>query len=57
VIGSREEEGLLSVQQWAEVRPLVLVEGFSQRQVAGRLGLARNTVAKAVATRTPPTYP
>ena len=56
VIGSREEEGLLSVLQWAEVRRLVLVEGLSQRQVARRLGLARNTVARAVASETPPRY-
>ena len=37
---------MLGVQQWAEVRRLVLVEGLSQRQVARRLGLARDTVAQ-----------
>ena len=47
---------MLRVQQWAEVRRLVLVEGLSQRQAARRLGLARNTVAKAVASGTPPKY-
>jgi transposase len=47
---------LLGVLQWAEVRRLVLVEGLSQRQVARRLGLARATVAKAVASEMPPRY-
>jgi transcriptional regulator with XRE-family HTH domain len=35
---------------------LVLVEGCSQREVARRLGVARDTVAKAVRTDTPPLY-
>jgi transposase len=47
---------VLGVQQWAEVRRLVLVEGLSQRQVARRLGLARATVARAVASEAPPGY-
>jgi transposase len=55
-IRSREEEGVLGVQQWAEVRRLVLVEGRSQREVARLTGLARDTVAKAVASETPPKY-
>ena len=45
-----------SVQQWAEVRRLVLVEGRSQREVARLTGLARATVASAVASETPPRY-
>ena len=47
---------MLSVHQWAEVRRLVLVEGLSERAVARRLGLARATVARAVASETPPRY-
>jgi len=47
---------VLGVQQWAEVRRLVRVEGLSRRQVARRLGLARATVARAVASETPPRY-
>jgi transposase len=47
---------LLSVEQWAEVRRLVLVEGRSQREVARLLGLARDTVASAVQSETPPRY-
>lgn len=47
---------MVGVQQWAEIRRLVLVEGRSQRQVALLLGLARDTVAKAVLSETPPRY-
>lgn len=47
---------MVSVEQWAEVRRLVLVEGFSQRVVARRLGLARDTVLRAVMSETPPRY-
>jgi hypothetical protein len=49
-----EEEGVVGVQQWAEIRRLVLVEGRSQREVAMLMGLARDTVAKAVRRETPP---
>ena len=51
-----EEERVVGVQQWAEIRRLVLVEGCSQREVAARMGLARDTVAKAVRSETPPKY-
>jgi transcriptional regulator with XRE-family HTH domain len=47
---------VLGVLLWAEVRRLVLVEGRSQREVARLTGLARDTVAKAVASETPPKY-
>jgi transposase len=47
---------VLGVQQWAEVRRLVLVEGRSQREVARLTGLARDTVARAMQSGTPPRY-
>ncbi|MBV9197723.1 MAG: IS21 family transposase [Solirubrobacterales bacterium] len=47
---------MLGVQEWAEVRRLVLVDGRSQREVARLTGLARDTVAKALASETPPRY-
>jgi transposase len=53
---SREEERVVGVQQWAEIRRLVLVEGRSQRDVARLTGLARDTVARAVASEVPPRY-
>jgi transposase len=53
---SREEGCVVGVQQWAEIRRLVLVEGRSQREVARLTGLARDTVARAVASEAPPRY-
>ncbi len=47
---------MVGVQQWAEIRRLVLVERRSQREVARQLGLARDTVAKALLSDTPPKY-
>ena len=47
---------MVDVQQWAEIRRLVLVEGRSQREVARLTGLARDTVARAVASEAPPRY-
>jgi transcriptional regulator with XRE-family HTH domain len=55
-IGSCEEGSVLGVQQWAEIRRLVLVEGRSQRAVARLTGLSRSTVAKAVQSEMPPRY-
>lgn len=43
---------MVGVEQWAEVRRLVLVE----RQVAKSLGVARDTVARALASGSPPRY-
>jgi hypothetical protein len=47
---------VLGVEQWAEIRRLVLVERRSQRQAARLCGVARDTVAKAVASDVPPRY-
>jgi transposase len=47
---------VVGVEQWAEIRRLVLVERRSQRQVAKSLGIARDTVARAVASGSPPRY-
>ncbi len=47
---------MVGVEQWAEIRRLVLVGGRSQRQVAKSLGLARDTVARALASDLPPKY-
>jgi transposase len=47
---------VVGVEQWAEIRRLVLVERRSQRQVAKSLGVARDTVARAVALNAPPRY-
>jgi hypothetical protein len=47
---------VVGVEQWAEIRRLVLVERRSQRQVARALGVARDTVARAVVSDAPPRY-
>ena len=47
---------MVGVEQWAEIRRLVLVERRSQRHVARSLGIARDTVARAVASDAPPKY-
>jgi hypothetical protein len=47
---------VVGVEQWAEVRRMVLVERRSQREVARLTGLARDTIARAVASEVPPRY-
>ena len=47
---------MVGVQQWAEIRRMVLAEGRSRREVAQLTGLARDTVAKALASEVPPRY-
>ena len=44
------------METWAEVRRLHRVEGVSQRAIARRLGIARDTVAAALERDGPPTY-
>ena len=44
------------METWAEVRRLHRVEGLSQRAIARRLGIARDTVAAALKRDGPPRY-
>ncbi|HEX7460723.1 MAG TPA: helix-turn-helix domain-containing protein, partial [Dermatophilaceae bacterium] len=44
------------MEEWAEIRRLHVAEGLSQRAIADRLGLARKTVARALASQGPPSY-
>ena len=44
-----------SALEWAQVRAL-MVEGLSQREIAGRLGINRRTVARLAASDEPPRY-
>jgi transposase len=52
----RQEEEMLEVEQWAEIRRLHKVEKLSARAIARRLGLARNTVNAALHDKEPPEY-
>ena len=51
-----EEEGLVGVEQWAEVRRMHRVDGLSAREISRRTGLARDTVARLLAAPEPPKY-
>lgn len=44
------------MEDWAEIRRLHLAEGIPIKEIARRLGLARNTVREAVRSATPPKY-
>jgi hypothetical protein len=44
------------VEDWTLIRRLHLAEGESMRPAAERLGISRNTVAKAVKAEGPPKY-
>ncbi|PVZ53838.1 IS21 family transposase [Arthrobacter sp. H-02-3] len=47
---------MITVEDWALIRRLHLAEGESMRSIAARLGISRNTVAKAVSADGPPAY-
>jgi transposase len=47
---------VISVEDWAEIRRLHRAEGMPIRAIARKLGIARNTVRRAVASDAPPKY-
>jgi hypothetical protein len=47
---------VLKVEDWAEIRRLRLAEGVPVKEIARRLGVARNTVRAALTSDRPPTY-
>jgi len=47
---------VVSVQEWAEIRRLGLVEGLSVREIARRSGRHRDTVRAALSSSEPPRY-
>jgi transposase len=49
-------KGLIDVEAWAEIRRLHSAEGLSIREIARRMGLARNTVRAAIRSEGPPRY-
>jgi transposase len=56
MVWGSQEEVMLKVEEWAEIRRLHKIEGLSQRAIARRLGVNRRTVAKALASSVPPRY-
>ena len=51
-----EEEGVLTVEDWAEIRRLHRAEGMPIKAIARVLGVSRNTVRAALASDAPPRY-
>ena len=51
-----EEEGVLSVEDWAEIRRLRRAEKMSISEIARVLGVSRNTVRGALECDAPPKY-
>jgi transposase len=47
---------VLNVEDWAEIRRLHRAEGVPIKEIARRLGVARNTVRAALASDRPPKY-
>ena len=51
-----QSEGVINVEDWAEIRRLHMSEHLGVKTIARRLGLARNTVRAALASDGPPRY-
>lgn len=47
---------MISVEDWAEIRRLHRAEAMPVRAIARQLGIARNTVRRAIADDAPPKY-
>lgn len=47
---------MIDVEKWARIRHMSRVDGFSQRQIAKKLGINRRTVKRALQTPDPPEY-
>jgi transposase len=53
---SREDEGVLELENWAEVRRLHRAEGMPIKVIARVMGISKNTVKAALASDGPPRY-
>ncbi|BDU05962.1 hypothetical protein FMUBM48_22250 [Nocardia cyriacigeorgica] len=47
---------MIAIEDWAEIRRLHRAEGVPIKEIARRLGVARNTVRAALASDRPPKY-
>jgi hypothetical protein len=55
-LGSGEEECVIGVEQWAEIRRLYFVEKRSKRAIHRLTGVHRDTITRAVISEVPPKY-
>jgi predicted DNA-binding protein (UPF0251 family) len=46
-----EEDGVVDVEQWAEIRRMHFVDGVSIREIRRRTGLHRETIRRALAAK------
>jgi transposase len=53
---SSEEEGVVGVEQWAEIRRLYFVKRLSIKEIARRTGHGRNTIRRALRAAEAPAY-
>jgi transposase len=53
---SSQEEDVVGVERWAELRRLHFVGGVSIRELQRRTGLGRNTIRRALRAEVPPRY-
>jgi transposase len=51
-----QEEVVVDVEQWAEIRRMHFVAGLSIKEIARRTGRDRNTVRRALRSSGPPVY-
>jgi transposase len=51
-----EDEGVLSVEDWAEIRRLYRAERMPIKVIARVMGCSKNTVKSALASEGPPRY-
>ena len=52
---AREDQEVIRMSQWAEIREMHLVEGVPKRELARRFNVDVKTVRRAIATGAPPT--
>jgi predicted DNA-binding protein (UPF0251 family) len=56
LLRASQEEALVGVEQWAEIRRMYFVAGLSIKEIARRMGRDRNTVRRALRSSGPPVY-
>jgi hypothetical protein len=56
IVWSDEEELVIGVEQWAEIRRLYFVERRSKRAIHRLTGVHRDTITRAVSGEGPPKY-